>query len=190
MSLDVRELVLRCRGGDQAAMARLIEEFHAPVFGLCFRMLGHCQDAEDMAQESFVRAWRSMHAYDENREFRPWIMGIAANRCRTLLASRAVRPKTRSEFDDEADAQPETSRTLDLAEEVKLALGRIREDFRRAFLLYHAEGLNYAEIAAALDCPLGTVKTWVYRARRELSEALRSRGLTPAGASENGEEKS
>lgn len=173
---DVTELVRRSRLGEQAAMTELVEQFRGQVFGLCYRMLGQREDAEDITQESFVRAMRSLGRFDSRREFRPWLLTIAANRCRTLLASRRKVPKPSSEVEELPDARS-LREDQHLGEEVALALTTLREEYRQAFVLFHQQELNYAEIAEVLDCPVGTVKTWVHRARRELAEFLRRRGI-------------
>ena len=174
---DVPELVRRCLSGDQAAMAELIDCYRGQVFGLCYRMLGHRQDAEDMTQESFVRALRSLGRWDSRREFRPWLLAIAGNRCRTLLAARRRTPRPTGEVDHLPDLRPDRQQQLNLAEEVKVALSYLREEYRQALVLFHEQQLGYAEIAEVLDCPVGTVKTWVHRARRELADHLRRRGV-------------
>jgi RNA polymerase sigma-70 factor, ECF subfamily len=174
---DLCRLVRRCLAGEQEAALELVERFRGQVFGLCYRMLGHRQDAEDVAQESFVRALRSLKSWDQQREFVPWLLAIAGNRCRTLLAARGRRPATTGLVEYLPDRAHERSTGDNLAEEVQLALGKIREEYRQAFLLFHQHQLSYAEIGAALACPLGTVKTWVHRARRELIEQLSERGV-------------
>ena len=173
---DVSDLVRRSLNGEQSAMTDLVEKFRGQVFGLCFRMLGHRQDAEDVAQESFVRALRSLAQFDKRRDFRPWLLAIAANRCRTLMASRRQVPKPSLDVEQLPDANSLVEATH-IGEEVSLALGRLREEYRQAFILFHQQELSYAEIAEVLDCPVGTVKTWVHRARRELAEHLRRRGV-------------
>lgn len=173
---EVRKLVDRCLAGDQAAMLGLVERFKGQVFGLCYRMLGHRQDAEDMAQETFVRALRSLADWDKERDFHPWLFAIAGNRCRTLLSQRSRRPSSTPIVDHLPDRQPDEEPLRDLTEELELALERLRPEYRQAFLLFHKQELNYAEIADVLSCPVGTVKTWVHRARRELIDRLRSRG--------------
>lgn len=173
---DIRELVGRCRQGDEDAVTALVDRYRDQVYGLCYRMLGHRQDAEDVAQESFVRAIRSLGRWDPTRGFQPWLLAIAANRCRTLLAGRARRPAALADVDRLPDPAPDVQRARNLAEEVQLALGQLRDEYREALVLYHSQQLSYAEIAAILKCPVGTVKTWVHRARREVAERLRQRG--------------
>lgn len=174
---DVRELVARCLAGDQAAVTALVDRFQGQVFGLCYRMLGHRQDAEDMAQETLVRAIRSLARWNPERGFLPWLLTIAGNRCRTLLASRARRPSLVAEVDHLADRGAAAEPAGQLAEEVALAVAELRLEYRQAFLMFQRDELSYAEIAAALDCPVGTVKTWVHRARRQIAERLRNRDV-------------
>lgn len=158
-------------------MVKLVERFQSQVFGLCFRMLGQRQDAEDMAQETFVRALRHLERWDSSRDFEPWLLAIAGNRCRTLLATRMRRPPVVPLDEPVSDHRSDLTAAQLLAEEVDLALGTLREEYRQAFLLFHEQELSYAEIGEILDCPLGTVKTWVHRARRELVDRLRTRGV-------------
>lgn len=172
----VPEVVNRCLRGDQAAMVELVELFHGTVFGLCYRMLGQWQDAEDVTQEVFVRVFRSLHRYDRQREFKPWLLAIAGNRCRTVLAQRKRRPTPRPVVNDLPDPTPTLRDAQHLSEEVQLALGKLRDDHRAAFLLFHEQELSYAEIGEVLGCPVGTVKTWIYRARRDIARELIRRG--------------
>lgn len=157
-------------------MAALVDQFREQVFGLCYRMLGHRQDAEDMAQETFVRALASLASWDPLRDFRPWLLAIAANRCRSLLAVRGRRPVPMAEPEHIADARPDAWRAQHLAEELELALETLRDEYRQAFVLFHTNGLSCAEVAEILDCPVGTVKTWIHRARLELARRLHRRG--------------
>jgi RNA polymerase sigma-70 factor (ECF subfamily) len=183
LASDERQLVERCLAGEQAAVAELVQRFHSPVFGLAYRMLGHRHDAEDVSQESFVRAIRSLRSWDCTRELLPWLLAIVGNRCRTLLAVRRRRPRGVEIAEQFPDVHPEPN-GHHLAEEVHLALQKLRPDYRQVFLLFHDEELSYQEIADSLGKPVGTVKTWVHRARRQLVAHLRSRGALeePIGA--------
>jgi len=174
---DIRQLVRRCVAGESAAVVDFVQRFQGQVFGLCFRMLGQRQDAEDMCQESLVRAVRNLHTWDPTREFEPWLLSIAGNRCRTLLAARKRKPVASDQLELVADNAPDEQAAGQLAEEVALVLEQVRDEYRQAFLLFHEQELSYAEIAAALEVPVGTVKTWVHRARRELIEQLQKRGV-------------
>lgn len=174
---DLRLLVRRCLTGDQEAMLALVERFGGQVFGLCYRMLGHRQDAEDAAQETFVRVLKNLHRWDATRDFEPWLLAIAGNRCRTALSTRKRRPALDALPEQMGDGLPDMQAARNLAEEVRLALVNIRHDYRQAFVLFHEQELSYGEIAVAMNVPLGTVKTWVHRARRELIDQLQRRGV-------------
>jgi len=158
-------------------MVELIDAHRGQVFGLCYRMLRHRHDAEDVTQESFVRALRSLAKWDSSREFLPWLLAIAGNRCRSLLADRMRRPPTTSLVEQLNDDAEEQQQARILAEEVELALAGLRSEYREAFVLFHERQLSYAQISATMHCPLGTVKTWVHRARRELVAQLKTRGI-------------
>ena len=177
MADELRQLIDRCLTGNQGAMLELVERFQGRVFGLCYRMLGQRQDAEDAAQETFHRVLKNLARWDRERDFEPWLLAIAGNRCRTALAARMRRPVPQAILDPLPDDAPDMQAALNLAEEVQLALVRVREEYRQAFLLFHEQELSYAEIGATLEVPLGTVKTWVHRARRELIEHLSRRGV-------------
>ena len=181
---ELRPLVTLCLQGDQQAMLALVDRFRGQVFGLCLRMLGQRQDAEDVAQETFVRVLKNLHRWDPGRDFEPWLLAIAGNRCRTALATRKRRPNGEVLPEQVADHRPEEQSAQHLAEEVSLALEHIREDYRQAFVLFHEHQMSYDQIAEAMEVPLGTVKTWVHRARRGLVDRLRQRGIVEGASHE------
>lgn len=173
---ELRPLIRNCLSGCDSAMLQLVERFRGRVFGLCYRMLGRREDAEDAAQETFVRVLKSLARWDSSRDFEPWLLAIAGNRCRTALAARKRRPAMDRLDDSPTPIEKREPPQNHLAEEVKLALAKIRSEYCAAFVLFHEQEKSYGEIAEILDVPLGTVKTWVHRARRDLIEALRERG--------------
>jgi RNA polymerase sigma factor (sigma-70 family) len=176
--MDDPALVEALRSGDQQAARLLIERYQGVVFGLCYRMLSHRQDAEDVAQEAFVRALRSIEGFDVTRPLRPWLLEIAANRCRTALAHRARRPSATSQpIEDRPDPRAGLADVDDLAGELERGLQALRPEYRLVFALYHEQNLSYEEIAAAISRPVGTVKTWLHRARAQLAEDLSARGV-------------
>jgi len=175
--MDDRALVEALRAGDPAAPRRLVEQFHGVVYGLCFRMMGHRHDAEDVAQDTFLRAVRGISSFQGDRPLRPWVLGIAANRCRTALGRRARRPVLAEAAIEPVDPRPGLDDPDDLAGELQRALARLRPEYRLVFALYHEQGLPYEEIGRAIGRPVGTVKTWLHRARHELAEDLTRRGV-------------
>lgn len=158
-------------------MLALVERFQGQVFGLCYRMLGQRQDAEDAAQETFVRVLKNLHRWDPARDFEPWLLAIAGNRCRTALANRMKRSGAQPLIDNIADGSPDLQAARGISEEVQLALSQLRDEYRQAFVLFHHQELSYAEIAEIMSCPIGTVKTWIHRARLEMMQFLRQRGI-------------
>lgn len=162
--LSTAQLVAGSLEGDADSMQTLLARYQHRVFGLCFRMLGNRMDAEDATQETFIRVFRSLHHWDSSRDFVPWLFAIAGNRCRTLLSKRSRQPRSQlieEMLDGETGQEPDG----DLAEEIQLALAELPENQRIAFVLFHEQQLSYIEIAETLSSPVGTIKTWIHRAR-------------------------
>lgn len=177
------DIVRGCLAGDESSLRTFVERFQGAVFGLCYRMLGHREDAEDVSQDVFVRIFRSLHRWDQIRPLTPWLLTIAANRCRTALQKRSRRPAhTEFQMDDAADTR--RAAPMDVAEEIQLALETLREEYRTCFVLFYLQELSCAEIGEVLDRPQGTVKTWLHRARHQLGEHLKRRGVVPEDVNE------
>ena len=170
-------LAQRFLNHDSGAMTALVGRYYEVVFQVCFRILGHRQDAEDATQETFTRLAKYLHRWDPTRPLKPWLVTIAGNRCRTQMAkhrsvgelSLAAEPISRSSDEQQAAEA--------LREEVTLALDQIPGRHRHAFELFHQHELSYAEIAAQMQAPVGSVKTWVHRARVALIEQLHRRDV-------------
>jgi len=169
-------LVRRCLKGDEPAVQALIERFQSDVLGLCVRLLQHRQDAEDVMQEVFLRIFRSLKRWDSSRPLKPWIMGITVNRCRTLMAQRSRRPELADYLQDVASREPVDDGS-ELVREIQSALKELRWEYCSVFVMYHEQGLPYEDIAEAMEKPVGTVKTWLHRARQEVMDRLRRRGM-------------
>lgn len=170
------ELTQRCLAGDVFALREFVELFERRVFALCLRMLHHRQDAEDTAQESLLRAVKYLDRWDDTKPLAPWVLKIAANRCRTAIARRKLAPRPAPGFEDtlRAPARP----VGDLAEELRLAIRVLHMQQRTCFELFYEKEHSIAEISDMMDVPEGTIKTWLHRSRRQLAEYLRSRGVT------------
>ena len=176
MTADDVALVRRCLRGEAEAVRALVERFQTEVYGLCLRLLGHRHDAEDVSQEVFLRVFRSLRRWDSSRPLRPWVMGIAVNRCRTWMAQRNRRPELVDYLQDTA-AGPAPDDSTELLAEIRDAVAALRPEYRTVFVLFHEHGQPYDEIAAGLGRPVGTVKTWLHRARLEVLEHLKRRGM-------------
>ena len=162
-------------------MRELVERFQADVFGLCVRVLTHRQDAEDVTQETFLRVFRSLRRWDAARPLRPWVLGIAVNRCRTWMSRRARRPEL-ADYLQETAARDDADDSTELVAEIRAALADLRPEYRSVFVLFHEQGCSYEDIAAAHGRPVGTIKTWLHRTRLEVLTRLRRRGMVPADA--------
>ncbi len=180
MSEDV-QLVQQCLSGDELSMRAFLSKYQGLVFSLCLRMLGHREDAEDVAQDSLVRVFRNLEKWDQQRPIKPWLLTIAANRCRTALEKRSKLPSQNDMAINLASERREHSKNaqeqLDIGEELELALGELRDDYRTCFVMYHQEELSYQEIGEVLGCPQGTIKTWLHRTRAQLAKRLQDRGV-------------
>ena len=172
-------LAEQVRRNDPTAFATLFGRYHSLVFNVCLKMLRHRQDAEDVTQETLSRVAKYLHRWDSQKPIEPWLIAIAGNRCRTHL------PRRQNFQPLSATSEPSTNRTNQardaesLREELDLALLSLPENQQRAFILFHQHALNYAEIAERMASPLGTVKTWVHRARIKLIDHLRQRDVLP-----------
>ena len=182
--MDDATLVQQCLRGEVAATQQLIERFQGEVFGLCVRLLSHRQDAEDVTQEVFLRLFRSLHRWDSTRPLRPWLMGITVNRCRTWMSRRGRRAEPVDYLHD-VPARDEVDDSTELVTELQEALQQLRDEYRIVFVMFHEHGHPYEEIAEALDRPVGTIKTWLHRARAELLERLKRRGMITDDPAEN-----
>lgn len=157
-------------------MQALVDRFQAEVYGLCVRLLNHRHDAEDVAQEVFLRVFRSLRRWDSTRPLKPWIMGIAVNRCRTWMSQRVRRPEL-ADYLQETAADAPADDSAELLAEIRAALSELRPEYRTVFVLFHEQGQPYEDISAVLRRPVGTIKTWLHRARLEVLERLRRRGM-------------
>ena len=185
---DDKQLVILCRRGDERAARELVDRFQRPVFSIIFRMVRDREKAEDLAQETFVRTFNNLDRYDRSYKFSSWLFKIAYNLTVDHLRRKELKTVSIHGSPDAVttDQQQATSVTLESTEEapderlesIELAgrleesIGKLREEYRTAILLRHVEGRAYEEIAEIMDIPLGTVKTYIFRARRQLREDL------------------
>ncbi|MEW4488044.1 RNA polymerase sigma factor [Thalassoglobus sp. JC818] len=178
MAEEQVELAQRCLAGEESALREFVDAFQTQVFDLCLRMLRHRQDAEDIAQESLIRAIRYLKSWDPDYPLRPWVLKIAANRCRTALSKRSRTPTPTAHLPESVSDQQ--SPQLGLAEELELAMQELKAEHLECFVLFYQNELSIQEIAELMSVPDGTIKTWLHRSRKQLAETLRKRGTTPS----------
>lgn len=176
------ELVARVRDGDQDAFADLLRRHHAPIHGLCLSMLGSSAEADDAAQDAFLKAYGSLSKFRGDSTFGSWLYRVAANVCLDRLRKRK-REKTDSwealveERGDDIErlmpSTPDGSAALEDADLVQRVLAQLPEDHRLILTLREVQGLNYQELTETLDCSLDAVKSRLKRARQGFEQLLR-----------------
>jgi len=180
------EWVARARAGDGEAFARLVETFQVPVYNLCSRMLGDAGEAEDAAQETFLRAFRNLKRYDPQRPFPTWLLSIASHYCIDMIRRRRFLPAPGEDVPREqepADSGTGPEEALAIRERSdrisKLTRGLGPQE-RAAITLHYWYDLSYEEIAEVLSTSVGAVKSRMHRARRTLAERWREGEPQPA----------
>jgi RNA polymerase sigma-70 factor (ECF subfamily) len=184
LAIQEKNLVRRAQGGDRASFRILVERHRDTVYGLALRILRSPEEAEDAAQETFLRAWRGLPTFRGDARFSTWLHTIAS-RCALDQATRRQRVHEREQPADTAaiEALPDPGRPQ-VADRDRLRLERLVGALppiqRAAITLYHIEERSVRDVAAALDLPTGTVKTHLRRARLALRAAwLRETGSRP-----------
>ena len=168
-----RDLIVRARRGTSDAFGELVRRYQTSVFNVCYRLLHERGEAEDLAQETFMRAYGRLSTFDLTRDFGPWIRRVAANLCLNYLESR----KTTVALDDERDADqaqlPEAvTQVRERNEQIRNVLLSLPPHYRIVIELRHYQELSYDEIATELNIPLSDVKSHLFRARKLLAEKL------------------
>jgi RNA polymerase sigma-70 factor (ECF subfamily) len=179
-------LVRRVQRGERSAYDLLVLKYQHKVVKLVMRYLRDPADAEDVAQEAFIKAYRALPQFRGDSAFYTWLYRIAINTAKNALAARERQPVS-YEFDTQQGEDgpdvisrlkdPETPEGLALTEEIRetvnAAIVALPEDLRTAIVLRELEGLSYEEIAVSMDCPVGTVRSRIFRAREAIDRRLR-----------------
>jgi len=170
-------LIQRVQKGDLDAYGEIVREYQGSVFNVCLRVLGNIQEAEDLTQEAFLRAYRNISQYDPSRPFGPWMRVLAANLCYNhLKKARLVRVPLEDERGlPNQNPQRGPENFLEISQEhqeLYQKIWELPENQRVALELYHFQGLSYQEMAREMNIPLNTVRSHLYRARQKLASAL------------------
>lgn len=172
--VDEAALARLAAAGDGDAFGALVERYGGPARRVARSILGIGEDADDAVQDGMIAAWRAIGRYDSGRPFRPWLMRIVANAALDLGRRRKVRqagPIPESAESSFVAPDRATDHAL-FREELRVALETLPERQRVAVVLFDAEGYSHAEIAEVLQVPEGTVRSYVFHARRALRRAL------------------
>jgi RNA polymerase sigma-70 factor, ECF subfamily len=187
-NLPDADVVGLAQQGREAAYRELIRRYERPVFSLVYRMVRDRELAEDLTQDTFIRVLNHVDRYRPEFKFSSWLFKIANNVAIDHLRRRhletvsmegsphAATPEAVEATSFEVAGLQESAldelEAKELGSAIEVAIGRLRPEYRSCILLRHVEGRSYEEIAATLDLPLGTVKTYIHRARHELRKAL------------------
>ena len=184
-----QEVVALAKQGSELAFRELVRRYERPVFSLIFRMVRNKELAEDLSQETFVKVLNAVHSYRPEFKFSSWVFKIANNAAIDHLRKRALdtlslegsphaeTPEmveaTALQIGGRGETQLEEVENKELGGTIGAAIDELRPEYRSCILLRHVEGRTYEEIAEILGLPLGTVKTYIHRARNELRISLR-----------------
>ena len=187
-SLDDRELATHAARGHEPAFRELLTRYERPVFSLIYRMVRDRTRAEDLAQEAFIRAFNAIGSYKTSYKFSNWILKIANNHAIDHLRKRRLETisidgspnattedqivRSRVVIESSRETPAEYAENRELGGQIEQAIARLRPEYRSVVLLRHVEGYAYDEIADIMALPLGTVKTYLHRARAELRTSL------------------
>jgi len=179
-----QELVARFMTGDQDAFAELVDAYQRSVYNLTYRMLGEAGEAEDAAQEAFLRAYQHIDRYDSSRPFKTWLLSIASNYCIDRLRKRRL---TWLSIDEPLPPHPALSSSEDEPEDaamiderqvaVQAMLAELAPEYRAAVILRYWYDMSYQEIAELLDTTESAIKSRLFRARQALSDQLQTSGV-------------
>jgi RNA polymerase sigma-70 factor (ECF subfamily) len=188
------DLVAHALAGHGDAYAEILRRYQRPVFTLVLRMVKDRSVAEELAQDAFLKAFEKLSSYDPSRKFSSWTFKIAHNTTIDHLRRRHLSTVSLDEpvggdadgplrtVEDTETLTPDADlERLELSRAQTAVVGELRPEYREVVLLRYQAGLEYAEIAEAAGLPLGTVKTYIHRARKELVTLLEARGIRPDG---------
>lgn len=187
-NLPDADVVALAQRGREAAFRELVRRYERPVFSLIFRMVRDSATAEDLAQDTFIKVLNHIDRYRPEFKLSSWLFKIANNvaidhlrrrQVDTVSMSGSPHASTASEIEatsfdlvSPGESALDEIEAKELGSSIEKAIARLRPEYRSCILLRHVEGRSYEEIAATLDLPLGTVKTYIHRARHQLRDAL------------------
>ena len=181
-----QQLVVRAQHGDQQAFGLLVSKYQRKLARLLSRLIRDPAEVEDVAQETFIKAYRALGNFRGDSAFYTWLYRIGINTAKNYLVSQGRRAPTRTDFDSkEAETFEDGDLLRDIntpermllskqiGETVNSAMEDLPEDLRTAIMLREIEGMSYEDIAKMMDCPIGTVRSRIFRAREAVAEKLR-----------------
>lgn len=180
------------RLGSSEAFGKLIEAYQTPVFNLAYRMLGNADEAEQAAQEAFIRAWTRLESYDPTHKFSTWLLSITSNYCidqlrkrrAVLLSLDGPLPAHQALMSERATGPEAQVVEVEQEETVQALLDTLPADYRQTVILRYWYEMSYDEIAEVMQTTVSAIKSRLFRARRQLAETGIELGLVPAPETE------
>ncbi len=179
METEDNILVAECKGGDLRKFQLLVEKYKKPMYFYALGMVGNSEDAYDLSQEAFVKAYKSLKRFDDKFQFKSWLFAILSNLCKNALRSAGVRKKYLAPEEALAtaraseDTNPEKALAdKQMKEAIWDGLAKLDDEAREIIILKHFQDMSYKEIAQVLDIPLGSVMSRLHYARLKLKNAL------------------
>lgn len=179
-------LVERAQGGDKRAFDQLVSKYQRKLGRLLSRFVRDSAEVEDVSQEAFIKAYRALPSFRGDSAFYTWLYRIGINTAKNYLVSQGRRAPTTTEFDtDEAETFDDAAQLRDIntpesllltkqiGETINCAMDSLPEELRTAIVLREIDGMSYEEIAGIMDCPIGTVRSRIFRAREAVAAKLR-----------------
>ncbi|MBK7645802.1 MAG: RNA polymerase sigma factor RpoE [Betaproteobacteria bacterium] len=179
-------LVERAQGGDKRAFDQLVSKYQRKLGRLLSRFVRDSAEVEDVSQEAFIKAYRALPSFRGDSAFYTWLYRIGINTAKNYLVSQGRRAPTTTEFDtDEAETFDDATQLRDIntpesllltkqiGETINCAMDSLPEELRTAIVLREIDGMSYEEIAGIMDCPIGTVRSRIFRAREAVAAKLR-----------------
>ncbi len=178
----------QARQGDKAAFSKLVDAYQSPVYNLAYRMLRNSGEAEEAAQEAFIRAYTRLDSYNPAHKFSTWLLSITSNYCIDLIRKRratllsideplAPHPALMSDKAKGPESQVVHGEQEDLVQDL---LDELQPEYREAVVLRYWYELSYEEIAETMDTSVSAIKSRLFRARKQLAEIGIQRGMAPA----------
>lgn len=186
------QLLETARNGEESAFRQLMDRYLDAIYGFALQYAKNSEDAEDIAQDTFLKAWKNLKRFKEGLRFKPWLYAIARNTALDHLKKR--KSAVFSELDDEANdisfadtlqdpepLPPAVFEHAELARELEKATQALHPDHRMVLILHYRDDMTFEEIAVAMDKPMNTVKSWHHRAIRRIRPTLIERLGSPPG---------
>jgi len=170
--LNDLELVNQTQSGDPEAFSELVRRHQHVIYNVAYRFMRDGNLAEDMAQEAFLKAYRLLKGFRGDCSFSTWMYRVTCSVCLTELNRRKRRGEVELQPSHDALQAVEPPQNVDMPERIRRCVGKLPDRYAQVITLYYLKGISYEEIAQVMEVPMGTLKTWMFRARKQLRRVV------------------